>query len=163
MGWVTPKFIQPIGRHKKMKKSINIIWIALISMGFVSCNNSEGKKDVVQEVVQPEIVQQEIVKTEKLGVNYQVGDHVPSELVCMVNNAYMGKPQMPVPVDGKTYYGCCEMCVGKLNQEESSRMGTDPFSGKQVDKSEAYIVLSGEDGRVNYFESESTYKASKKM
>jgi YHS domain-containing protein len=136
-----------------MKKAINIIWIALISMAFVSCNNSEGKKDVVQ---------QEIVKTEKLGVNYQVGDHVPSELVCMVNNAYMGKLQMPVPVDGKTYYGCCEMCVGKLNQEESARMGTDPYSGKQVDKSEAYIVLSGEDGRVNYFESEANYKASSK-
>jgi len=139
-----------------MKKSINIILVALVSMAFVSCNNSEGKKQVVQEV------QQEIVKTEKLGANYQVGDHVPNELVCMVNNAYMGKPQMPVPVDGKIYYGCCEMCVGKLNQEESARMGTDPFSGKQVDKSEAYIVLSGEDGRVNYFESEANYMASKK-
>src|SRR5680860_1679115 len=81
-----------------MKKSINIIWIALVSMAFVSCNNSEGKKQVVQKV------QQEIVKTEKLGAKYQVGDHVPNELVCMVNNAYMGKPQMPVPVDGKTYY-----------------------------------------------------------
>lgn len=141
-----------------MKKSISIIWIALVSMVFVSCNNSEGKKDVMQEEDQ-----QEIIKTEKLGVNYQVGDHVPNELVCMVNNAYMGKLQMPVPVDGKTYYGCCEMCVGQLNNEESARMGTDPFSGKQVDKSEAYIVLSREDGRVNYFESEANYKASKKM
>jgi len=161
MGWVTPKFIQPIGRHKrmiKMKKSINIIWSALLSMAFVSCNNSEGKKEAVQEVVQ-----QEIVKTEKLGANYQVGDHVPNELVCMVNNAFMGKLQMPVPVDGKIYYGCCEMCVGKLNQEESARIGTDPFNGKQVDKSEAYIVLSGEDGRVDYFESEANYKASKAM
>jgi YHS domain-containing protein len=160
MGWMTPKLIQPISRHKKrlkMKKSFNIIWIALVSMAFVSCNNSEGKKNVVQESVQ-----QEIVKTEKLGANYQVGDHVPNELVCMVNNAYMGKPQMPVPVDGKTYYGCCEMCVGKLNQEESARMSIDPFSGKQVDKSEAYIVLSREDGRVAYFESEANYKASGK-
>lgn len=161
MGWVTPKLIQPIGRHKKMikmKKSINIIWIALVSMAFVSCNNSEGKKEVVQEVVQ-----QEIVKTEKLGANYRVGDHVPNELVCMVNNAYMAKPQMPVPVDGKIYFGCCEMCVGRLNQDESARMSTDPFSGKQVDKSEAYIVLSGEDGRVDYFESEANYKASREM
>jgi hypothetical protein len=137
-----------------MKKAINIIWIALISMAFVSCNNSEGKKEVGQG---------ETVNTENLGANYQVGDHVPNELVCMVNNAYMGKLQIPVPVNGKTYYGCCEMCVGKLNQEESARIGTDSFSGKQVDKSEAYIVLYSKDGRVNYFESESTYKASKEM
>ncbi|WP_246054093.1 MULTISPECIES: hypothetical protein [Antarcticibacterium] len=98
-----------------MKKSINIIWMAFVSIAFISCNYSVGKNQDVHEVVQ-----QEILKTEKLEANYQVGDHVPNELVCMVNNAYMGKSQMPVPVNGKTYYGCCEMCVGKLTNEETS-------------------------------------------
>lgn len=139
-----------------MKKSINIIWIALVSMAFVSCNNSEGKKDVVQEVVH-----EETVNTEKLGVNYQVGDHVPNELVCMVNNAYMGKLQMPVPVDGKTYYGCCEMCIGKLNNDENARIGVDPLTGAMIDKSQAYIVLTSKNGAVDYFESEDSYKKYK--
>lgn len=67
---------------------------------------------------------------------------VEPSLVCMVNDAYMGKPQIPVPVNGKTYYGCCEMCVDKLNNIESARIAIDPFSGNQVDKSEAFIVVT---------------------
>ncbi|MDX5340336.1 MAG: hypothetical protein LPK25_15015 [Cyclobacteriaceae bacterium] len=91
--------------------------------------------------------------------HYQVGDQVPNELVCMVNDAYMGKPQIAVPVNGKTYYGCCQMCVKKLNEQESSRMAIDPASGKKVDKVDAYIVLLDEQGTVGYFESEDSYTA----
>lgn len=80
-------------------------------------------------------------------------------LVCMVNNAYMGKTQIPVPVNGKTYYGCCQGCVDKLNNEESARTAIDPFSGKKVDKSEAYIILMNKEGTVAYFESEANYMA----
>jgi len=76
----------------------------------------------------------------------------------------MGKSQIEVPVNGKIYYGCCEMCVHRLNKEESSRMTIDPFSGKNVDKSEAYIVLKKANGEVAYFESEANYQSfSKKM
>lgn len=92
---------------------------------------------------------------------YKVGDHVPNELVCMVNNAYMGENQMPVPVDGKTYYGCCEMCVGRLNEDESSRLAIDPNSGNEVDKSEAYIVIADDNGKVNYFESRESFESYK--
>lgn len=87
---------------------------------------------------------------------------VEPSLVCMVNDAYMGKPQIPVPVNGKTYYGCCEMCVDKLNNIESARIAIDPFSGNQVDKSEAFIVVTNTQGAVAYFESEANYNAFKK-
>jgi YHS domain-containing protein len=87
---------------------------------------------------------------------------VEPSLVCMVNDAYMGKPQIPVPVNGKTYYGCCEMCVDKLNNLESARIAIDPYSGNPVDKSEAYIVLMNPQGAVAYFESEANYNAFKK-
>lgn len=116
----------------------------------VSCN-SAGEKNNTPTA--------EMVHTQESSVNYELGDHVPNDLVCMVNNAYMGKPQMEVPVDGKMYYGCCEMCVGKLNNEQSARTATDPYSGNPVDKAEAYIVLTDGDGRVAYFESEENYHA----
>lgn len=87
---------------------------------------------------------------------------VEPSLVCMVNDAYMGKPQIPVPVNGKTYYGCCEMCVDKLNNLESARIAIDPFSGNPVDKSEAFIVVTNPQGAVAYFESEANYNAFKK-
>lgn len=129
--------------------------IAVLSMVFVSCKNT-------QEEPKDEVTVQESLhkpnEKEMLASNYQLGDHIPNELVCMVNNAYMGTPQIEVPVDGKTYYGCCDMCVGKLNEDESARMGKDPMSGKMVDKSEAYIILTSEDGAVAYFESEDSYK-----
>lgn len=80
-------------------------------------------------------------------------------LVCMVNDTYMGKPQIPVPVNGKTYYGCCQGCVDKLNNEQTARMSKDPFSGKQIDKSQAFIVLMNQQGKVSYFESKDNYIA----
>ena len=83
---------------------------------------------------------------------------VPKELVCMVNDAYMGKDQILVPVGEKIYYGCCEMCVTKLQNMREVRYAIDPFSGDEVDKASSYIVLKG-DGTdaVLYFESEENY------
>jgi YHS domain-containing protein len=92
----------------------------------------------------------------------EVHQPVDPSLVCMVNDAYMGKLQIPVPVNGKTYYGCCQGCVDKLNNLESARIAIDPFSGNPVDKSEAYIVLMNPQGAVAYFESEANYNAFKK-
>jgi YHS domain-containing protein len=89
--------------------------------------------------------------------NYAVGDQVPTRQVCMVNDAYMAKDQIPVPVNGKTYYGCCQMCVKTLNEQETARMATDPNTGEKVDKTEAYIVLLNEDGAVGYFKTEENY------
>ncbi len=138
---------------KNVIKKISLVLV--LSIAFVGCKNSqeENKEEMILQEAQ---ASQE--KKEVLASNYQLGDHIPNELVCMVNNAYMGTPQIPVPVDGKTYYGCCDMCVGKLNNDENARMGKDPMSGKMIDKSQAYIILSNEDGAVAYFESEDSYK-----
>ena len=51
-------------------------------------------------------------------------------LVCMVNDQDMGKTQIPVVVEGKTYYGCCAMCKERLAKDANARTGVDPVSGK---------------------------------
>ncbi len=89
---------------------------------------------------------------------YNVGDKVPNKQVCMVNNAYMGKDQFEVPYDGKTYYGCCNMCVERIPNDETARKATDPFTGNKIDKANAYIVLKDQQGNVDYFENEENYK-----
>lgn len=88
---------------------------------------------------------------------YVKGSHVPNETVCMVNNAYMGKKQMEVPHNGKMYYGCCEMCVKKIPTDKTAREAIDPYSGKTVDKADAYIVMISDEGEVAYFENEESY------
>lgn len=75
--------------------------------------------------------------------------------VCMVTDMVMGKPQLPVVVSGKTYYGCCAGCVGRLNANRKARVASDPVTGREVDKSEA-VILEGERGEALYFESEGT-------
>lgn len=104
--------------------------------------------------------QQKMVAQNKAGI-YAVGEQVPTKQVCMVNDAYMAKDQIPVPVNGKTYYGCCQMCVKTLNEQESARVATEPHTNEKVDKTEAYIVLLKEDGTVGYFKSEENYVAYK--
>ncbi len=130
-----------------------IAFIMLTGIIFTACNESGKQMKQTSEVT-----------TERSHkVNYQVGDHVPNELVCMVNNAFMGENQMPVPVEGKTYYGCCEMCVGRLNDDVTSRIAKDPYSGNDVDKSNAYIVISDEHGKVEYYESRENFVSHNQM
>ena len=62
----------------------------------------------------------------------------------------MGKPQIPVDVEGRTYYGCCAMCKEKLNQQPAARIAQDPVTGEDVDKSKAVIVQNAQ-GKVLYF------------
>jgi YHS domain-containing protein len=78
--------------------------------------------------------------------------------VCMVNDTVFPKDQIPVQVDGKTYFGCCEMCKGRLATDEAVRYAKDPVSGKTVDKATA-VIGATPDGKVLYFESEKTFKA----
>jgi YHS domain-containing protein len=78
----------------------------------------------------------------------------PSQ-VCMVNNQFMGKPQIPVEVAGKTYFGCCAMCKEKLEKEASARTALDPVSGEPVDKASA-LIARNEAGKVFYFANEGT-------
>lgn len=83
--------------------------------------------------------------------------------VCMVTNNYMGKEQIPVKIDGKTYYGCCKDCAGKLKKNHNVRFSKDPVTGKEVDKATAFIIADAA-GKAMYFESGETagkYLASK--
>ncbi|HEX7182505.1 MAG TPA: TRASH domain-containing protein [Thermoanaerobaculia bacterium] len=82
---------------------------------------------------------------------------VEAKLVCMVNNQFMNKDQIPVQVEGKTYYGCCEMCKERLAKDAAARTGTDPVTGNKVDKAKA-VIAAFPDGSVLYFESEETLK-----
>ncbi|MCH5688793.1 hypothetical protein LWM68_33775 [Niabella sp. W65] len=75
----------------------------------------------------------------------------------MVNDAYMGKKQFDVKFQGKTYYGCCEMCKERIPKDASVRVATDPYSHKQVDKAVAVIAVTGNNGEVSYFESKDNY------
>lgn len=76
--------------------------------------------------------------------------------VCMVTNQYMGTAQIPVEVEGKTYFGCCEMCKGRLANEPATRQATDPVTGATVDKSTAVIGRQA-DGKILYFASADTF------
>tara|TARA_R110000868_G_scaffold116752_1_gene310505 strand:+ start:282 stop:728 length:447 start_codon:yes stop_codon:yes gene_type:complete len=140
---------------KKLIKKSGLLLV--IAFSIVACN-SKPKQDNAKEtaVVAPQKATQQEIQQETQQ-DYQIGSQIPNDLVCMVNDAYMGKPQIPVPVNGKTYYGCCKMCVGKLNNDDTARTGTDPFSKKPIDKTEAYIVLMKKEGEVAYFESEENY------
>lgn len=85
----------------------------------------------------------------------QAMEPVKHSEVCMVQNRYGIMKMIPVEVDGKMYYGCCQGCVGKLKFRPDVRFGKDPLTGNQVDKSSAFIV-GHEDGTVTYFESRET-------
>jgi YHS domain-containing protein len=85
---------------------------------------------------------------------------VETKYVCMINDQRFSKAQIPVEVDGRTYYGCCEMCKERLRGDESSRTGTDPVSGKKVDKATA-VIGAMPDGTVYYFETAENLKRFK--
>lgn len=75
----------------------------------------------------------------------------------MVNDQFMGVPQIPVAVDGRTYFGCCAMCERRLRDDTTSRNATDPVTGREVDKASA-VIGRASDGRVHYFESEDSLR-----
>lgn len=77
--------------------------------------------------------------------------------VCMVNDRSYPQPQIAVPVDERTYYGCCEMCKTTLAESTKHRKGIDPVTGNSVDKSRA-VIGALPDGRVHYFEDESSFR-----
>lgn len=119
-------------------KNLTLLIIAVI-MAFVtvSCNQASNKN-------------------EQSSNDTQIG-LVPSDEVCMVNDAYMGKKQFEVKFDGKTYYGCCEMCKERIPKDATVRMAIDPYSHKQIDKANAVIAVTGNNGEVSYFESKDNY------
>lgn len=122
--------------------------VALATVLFTSCNSN--KEDKVVDNPSNEIV---------TVLNSNKGKQVPNNLVCMVNDAYMGKEQIEVPFEGKMYYGCCKMCEERIPKDESVRYATDPHSLKKISKADAYIVVIGNNDEVAYFENEANYQA----
>ena len=82
---------------------------------------------------------------------------VPNKDVCMVTNVHFARTQIPVEQAGKRYYGCCENCKATIQNDPSSRMGTDPYSKKSVDKATA-VIAANESGSVLYFENRANFK-----
>jgi len=132
----------------KTKRLLLAFSTLIVALVVASCSNQvkQEKKVKVQ-------VEKNISKPAKTA-------HLKSSYVCYVNNQFMGSEQIPVAVDGKTYYGCCGGCVDKLKKNLGNvRYAKDPYTGKMVDKATAYIVLKPHaNGAVLYFDSESNYK-----
>lgn len=77
--------------------------------------------------------------------------------VCMVNDIFMGRAQIPVQVDGRVYFGCCPDCKAKLENQPSTRTASDPVTGEPVDKAKAVIVQDSS-GKIYYFANEDTLR-----
>ncbi|ERJ59524.1 TRASH domain-containing protein [Sphingobacterium paucimobilis] len=122
----------------------------IVAVSLIACNNSEKK-------VQDSVVTSEEGNKINTSKNPLKGKQVPQNLVCMVNDAYMGKEQILVEHEGKKYYGCCNMCKEKIPKDEKSRIATDPYSLEKVDKANAFIVVVGDNGEVAYFQKEENY------
>ena len=127
-------------------KSIGTSIILTLSLtGFIACTSSSTASS--QNAAQ---------QTTQAGHQlrpHKIGDQVPANLVCMVNDMYMEKEQLKVLFEGKRYYGCCEMCRERIPKDPEVRYAIDPYTRKKVDKAKAYIVLINDDGEVGYFES----------
>ena len=137
-----------------MKNLKIVLGVSILSIfALTSCQNKTEEPTVTAHEEQMSDMMQP-----SQTMAYNVGDKVPNKQVCMVNNAYMGKDQFEVPYDGKTYYGCCNMCVERIPNDETARKAKDPFTGKEIDKANAYIVLKDQQGNVDYFENEENYK-----
>lgn len=78
-----------------------------------------------------------------------------TSLVCMANDQFMGRAQIPIEVQGRTYYGCCPMCKDRLANQPELRTATDPVTKEPVDKATAVIAQNAA-GKVLYFTSEDT-------
>ncbi|MCC9019753.1 hypothetical protein [Flavobacterium lipolyticum] len=124
--------------------------IAAMAVVLISCKDQENKP---QNQVSD---QQKLTVKDSTAVSE--GTPVPNDEVCMVNDLHMGKKQIEVPFGGKMYYGCCNMCVERIPNDENVRQATDPHTGVKVDKASAYIVSLNKQGNVAYFESEENYQ-----
>ncbi|MGU9939157.1 hypothetical protein ACNFNZ_11355 [Empedobacter brevis] len=124
--------------------------ITLVMVLFTSCSDKNSEK-AIEASTQKSLTKKGIDRAPKKGEN------VPNNMVCMVNDAYMGKQQIEVAFEGKMYYGCCKMCKEKIPKDEKVRYATDPHSLKKISKADAYIVMIGDNDEVAYFENKENY------
>ncbi|MBS9524499.1 hypothetical protein KI659_10775 [Litoribacter alkaliphilus] len=142
-----------------------------IAFLFSCSQNSSQEADAVSSAETEEVFKHHDAQNAPMAASQETfeaemhEDGLEKELVCMVNNAFMGKKQFPVEFGDKMYYGCCEMCVNTIQNDRDVRYAKDPLTGKEVDKSQAFIAPEPGHpyGGVLYFESKENYeKYSKK-
>lgn len=139
-----------------MKKYI----IALVSFAVVlitACNTNHST-NTGQKTEVSSADQHDEMMTPAKGSETKKGQIVSNSEVCMVNDKFMGKPQLEVVVNGKSYYGCCEMCKNRIPEEQEVRVAVDPISSKEIDKASAVIAVTGDDGEVSYFENKQNFE-----
>ena len=102
----------PSGRIYKLL--ISILFLILSSIILVSCSNQ--KKDKA-ETTTLSVTNTNTKQTNPIVAPQVTYEIVPNDKVCMVNDRFMGVEQIPIEVDGTTYYGCCEGCVEKLQKK----------------------------------------------
>jgi YHS domain-containing protein len=116
--------------------------VCLILLGVAACTRAEAPPAA-----------EEVVAVLPAGMT-RVAD---VSLVCMVNDQFMGVTQIPIAVEGRTYYGCCPACKQKLADQPAARTAQDPVTGEPVDKATAVIVQDAT-GKVLYFANEDTLR-----
>ncbi|MFB9864884.1 hypothetical protein [Rufibacter immobilis] len=150
-------------------KIIHFFSSALVVLALTSCSSEQVQEETekaTSTIAQPTTGHPNVAHALKTaGENAQIQpimteNGLPKNLVCMVNDVYMGKKQFLVEFENRAYYGCCEMCVKTIKSDLRVRVAKDPFSGNEVDKSTAFIALDEgtSNGKVVYFESEQNYK-----
>ena len=137
-------------------KLLKVLIMAAAVILFAACSNSTNEKNTTTHDHSNMAVN--TPSRSRSISKYEIGDPVPSELVCMVNDAFMNEEQILVPVNGKDYYGCCPMCKDKLVNDLSARTAIDPVTNNRVDKADAFIAITGDKGIVSYFENENNYR-----
>ncbi len=143
------------------KQGIKMIAISTLSLLAIACGEKTKETQQQAEVALEQVKQDmnhNMAATTSTTEKYKKGDVVPKELVCMVNDAFMGKEQLKVEHEGKVYYGCCAMCQSRIPEDETVRQAKDPLTLETVDKAEAYIVMIGDNGEVAYFKNEANYQ-----
>ncbi len=129
---------------------ISLLTLSLLSLLFFSCSNK--KKETV-ETSTAKVSTEASPNAQDALASVKKFEIVPNVKVCMVNDMFMGIDQILVEVNGLNYYGCCEGCVEKLQENiDDVRFGSNPLIDKKVDKASAIIVHDKSTGGVFYFE-----------
>lgn len=142
-GTLIPSAVR-MARELPVVPAMHKLIVSVLLAGLVACSRSNDRSQESQPVATAVV---------PAGLS-RVTD--PSQ-VCMVNDLFMGRSQIPVAVEGRTYYGCCPGCKEKLEKQPAVRSALDPVTGEQVDKARAVIVQDGS-GKVLYFASEDTLR-----
>lgn len=139
--------------------SARLLSIAVAIAGMSGCTKQEQPAPTISAPTTPPPASPASVHAAAPAMNSAGLTRVTDRsLVCMVNNQFMGRPQIPVQVEGKTYYGCCEMCKDRLAKDSTARIGVDPVSNRPIDKSLA-VIAKAENGSALYFENEANLAA----